>query len=89
MKNITIFIILGLFLISMTTIQTLTSRSKQQVVLHSNDINTLTNSINKYYSLGYRVILGVPQSISTSLNSRINMIDFRDIKGEILVIMEK
>lgn len=35
MKNITIFIILGLFLISMTTIQTLTSRSKQQVVLHT------------------------------------------------------
>ena len=49
MKNITILIILGLFLISMTTIQTLTSRSKQQVVLHSNDINALTNSINKYY----------------------------------------
>ena len=95
MKNITIFIILGLFLISMTTIQTLTSRSKQQVVLHSNDINTLTNSINKYYSLGYRVILGVPQSVGTSISeagefyyyNRVNT--YRDIKGEILVIMEK
>lgn len=94
MKNITILIILGLFLISMTTIQTLTSRSKQQVVLHSNDINALTNSINKYYNLGYRVILGVPQSVGTSVNSRNNTNnafnnEFRDIKGEILVIMEK
>ena len=94
MKNITILIILGLFLISMTTIQNLTSRSKEQVVLHSNDINALTNSINKYYSLGYRVILGVPQSVGTSVNSRSNTNnafsgEFRDIKGEILVIMEK
>ena len=89
MKNITILIILGLFLISMTTIQTLTSRSKQQVVFHSNDLNQLTRIINDYYKDGYRVTLSTSQSISTSLNSRINMIDFRDIKGEILVIMEK
>ena len=82
MKNTTIFIILGLFLISMTTIQTLTSRSKQQVVLHSNDINALTNSINKYYSLGYRVVLSVNQDISICHLCETE-------KGEILVTMEK
>lgn len=95
MKNITIFIILGLFLISMTTVQTLTSRSKEQVVLHSTDINSLTNSINKYYTLGYRVISITCQSVGTSINEAPefyhsnNVNTFRDIKGEILVIMEK
>ena len=91
MKNITIFIILGLFLISMTTIQTLTSRSKQQVVLHSNDINALTNSINKYYSLGYRVTEIESQSIALSYGDYgfiANKRGFQKV-GEILVIMEK
>lgn len=91
MKIISIFIILGIFLISATTIQTLTSRSKEQVVLHSNDINSLTNSINKYYTLGYRVVEMESQSIALSygdfgLSASKN--GFQKF-GEILVIMEK
>ena len=90
MKNITIFIILGLFLISMTTMQTLTSRSKQQVVLHSNDINVLSKLINKYYTLGYRATLGVGQGISNRATIDAAYADGEQLrKGEILVIMEK
>lgn len=91
MKNITIFIILGLFLISMTTVQTLTSRSKEQVVLHSTDINSLTNSINKYYTLGYRVMEIESQSIALSYGDNsfaASRNGFQKV-GEILVIMEK
>ena len=89
MKNITIFIILGLFLISMTTMQTLTSRSKQQVVLHS-DINVLSKLINKYYTLGYRATLGVGQGISNRATIDAAYADGEQLrKGEILVIMEK
>ena len=74
----------------MTTIQTLTSRSKQQVVLHSNDINVLSKLINKYYTLGYRATLGVGQGISNRATIDAAYVDGQQItKGEILVIMEK
>lgn len=81
MKNITIFIILGLFLISMTTVQTLTSRSKSQVVFHSYDISTISKLITEYYKSGYRVSEVISQPVATGLNE--------ELQGEILVIMEK
>ena len=90
MKNMTIFIILGLFLISMTTVQTLTSRSKEQVVLHSTDVNLLSKLINKYYNLGYRATLGVGQGISHRATIDAAYADGQKLtKGEIIVIMEK
>jgi len=74
----------------MTTVQTLTSRSKEQVVLHSTDINSLTNSINKYYTLGYRATLGVGQGISHRATIDAAYADGQKLtKGEIIVIMEK
>jgi len=88
-------IILGVILLtSATTISTLSKRSKEQIVLHSSNIQILTTSINKYYRLGYRVIMTAPQSVATSVNSRNNTnaaYDYpqRDMYGEILVIMEK
>jgi len=88
-------IILGVILLtSATTISTLSKRSKEQIVLHSSNIQILTTSINNYYRLGYRVIMTAPQSVATSVNSRNNTnaaydSPQRDMYGEILVIMEK
>jgi hypothetical protein len=86
-------IILGFILLtSATTISTLSKRSKEQIVLHSSNIQILTTSINNYYRLGYRVIMTAPQSVSTSVNSYQTYAPSypqRDMYGEILVIMKK
>ena len=93
-KNI-IILILGAFLLIAAASNTslLSSRSNVQVVLHGSDLNQLTNSINSYYTSGYRVIFMVSQPVSTSVNSsEYNHAfhgNYRDIKGEIMVVMEK
>lgn len=92
-QNLLTILLCSFIFISATTIQTLTQRSKEQIVFHSNDLNQLTKIINDYYKIGYRVTETAPQSISV-----LSLRDGRcggcanehvDFKGEILVIMER
>jgi hypothetical protein len=93
-KNIiTIVAIAALFLLSFDRATSLlTTRSKQQVVLHGNNMNVLTNQINQMYVSGYRVTAIVGQSISSFVagDYRTNTDQYlKKDEGEILVIMEK
>ena len=76
-------------LISATTYETLSSRSKEQVILHGDNITILTNTMKSYYKLGFRVVEMESQSVSTSVNSRTIEGRYRDVKGEVIVVMEK
>jgi hypothetical protein len=95
MKNniLTILAIAALFLLSFDKATSLlTQRSKQQVVLHGNNMNVLTNQINQMYLQGYRVTAIVGQPVASSqfyYYADRGYNNTHDISGEILVIMEK
>ncbi len=53
-----------------------------QVVLHSNNLDKLTQQINLYYTKGYKVIFTESQSITTGDQTA-------TYKGQVIIIMEK
>lgn len=94
-KNISfISVLILVFLILTSTTSYLTNRSTAQVVLHSADLTSLTTTMNLYFKMGYRVTHTESQSVGTSVNSRNNVFTafegrYRDVNGEIFVVMEK
>ncbi len=88
-REFKIFCILGccfFLFIAAAIVKTPTSRSSQQVVIHSDNVYHLTNQINNYYSKGYRIVEMESQSVSVSISQQTGQISS---KGEIVVIMEK
>jgi hypothetical protein len=86
--------ILVCFLISATTVATLTSRSKEQIIVHGTDAKVLCNTIDSYYKTGYRIVNSFSQSVSTSVSAEKYYYNngynsYREIKGEIIVVMER
>lgn len=63
-----------------------TTRSSKQVVIHSKNVYNLTNQINSYYSKGYRVVEMESQSVSVAVGQ---LTVQHSLTGEIIVIMEK
>ena len=57
--------------------------------MHGDNITILTNTMKSYYKLGFRVVEMESQSVSTSVNSRTIEGRYRDVKGEVIVVMEK
>lgn len=93
MKHITL-ILLGLILMSAVTVSSLSNRSKEQVTIVGDDMSAISKQINTYYVSGYRITSVTAQSVSTSINSGQYVYqnygkNHRDIKGQVLVIMEK
>ena len=81
-----LLLILGVILMSAGVTSSLTKRSTGQVILHSNNMNSLTIQVNSYYNQGYRITNMVSQSVSngTSAPDR-----YRVIYGEVIIIMER
>jgi len=82
----------ALFLLSFDKATSLlTNRSKQQIIVHGNNVAIVINQINQMYLEGYRVTSIVGQSISTSINGyyAYGEPSHRTEYGEIIVIMEK
>lgn len=59
-----------------------TPSPSSQLVLHSNDIDKLTQQVNLYYTKGYKVIFTESQSITTGDQTA-------TYKGQVIIIMEK
>jgi hypothetical protein len=81
-----VLILMSIFFTSAAIVNSPTTRSSQQVVIHSDNVYHLTNQINTYYSKGYRVVEMESQSVSVSISQKTGQISS---KGEIVVIMEK
>lgn len=88
-KNIILIIaIIAILLTSFTTIKSnLTDRSKQQVIITSNNTDYISSTIKRYYQDGYRVTDMVAQSVSLHRHNDDNII--HTATGNIIVIMEK
>jgi len=96
MKNniVTIVAVIAIFLLSFDKATSiLTNRSKQQVILHGNNMSTLITQINQMYSSGYRVMSIVGQPIATVATGDNRSYAYKEQHqnelGEIIVIMEK
>ncbi len=90
MKQTIFLLLLALFCGGAANISNkLTQRSVSQVVLHSDNLTTLTNSINSYYKLGYRVVEIENQDVSLNYGGWTLGVKNTELKGEIIVIMEK
>lgn len=81
-----VVVAMAIFFTSAVIVNSPTTRSSQQVVIHSDNVYHLTNQINSYYSKGYRVVEMESQSVSVSISQQTGQISS---KGEIIVIMEK
>ena len=95
MKNniLTILAIVALFLLSFDKATSLlTNRSKQQIIIHGTNANSVISQTNQMYSQGYRVMSIVGQSVGTTTTGSQgcgSCGETHDISGEIIVIMEK
>jgi predicted PurR-regulated permease PerM len=81
-----VVVAMAIFFTSAAIVNSPTSRSSQQVVIHSDNVYHLTNQINNYYSKGYRVVEMESQSVSDATGATGAVVSS---KGEIIVIMEK
>lgn len=80
-----------IFLVSATTI---TTPAKTQTTIVSDDLFLIDAKVQTLFKQGYRVVSVTPQSVSTSVNSRTNTPNaynapYRDVKGQVYVILEK
>jgi hypothetical protein len=69
-----------------------TSKSTEQVVFHSNNVQVITDAIKLYHRMGYRVTNTISQSIAYDLSSSNSSVGQQlgyIQRGEILVIMER
>ena len=86
------FIALFLMSAATTAIGTIGKRSTTQIVIHGSDMTDLTNKINSNFALGYKVTAIQAQSVATTICEYYHITgreDYRDTKGEIMIIMEK
>jgi hypothetical protein len=81
-----VVVAMAIFFTSAVIVNSPTTRSSQQVVIHSDNVYHLTNQINSYYSKGYRVVEMESQSVSDATGATFQVFSS---KGEIIVIMEK
>lgn len=76
-----------LITLSISTQAETATKTPQQIILHSSNLTVLSKDINKYFVKGYVVKHCTTQSVSTSLSGNMNRSS--ELKGEILVIMQK
>jgi hypothetical protein len=91
-KILGISILIGVLFISVIALFSFTQPTKTTVTFHNSDLNIIDNKIAIYTKQGYSVKFTEAQSVSTAVTDHWEYgypTSKRDIKGEILVIMEK